>query len=315
VEFKDYYKVMGVARDATEAQIKQAYRKLARKYHPDVSKEKDAEARFKELGEAYEVLKTSEKRAAYDQLGTGPRAGEQFRPPPGWDSGFEFSGAGAGAGDDTDYSEFFASLFGREARGGAKRRRAPSSHGEDQHAKILLDLEATLLGGQRSLTLRAPSLDADGHVTTKDRTLNVQIPRGILAGQSIRLAGQGAPAQAPGGTAGDLYLEVEFNPHRLYRVDGRDLYLSLPVAPWEAALGASVATPTPSGEVQLKIPAGSRGAGKLRLKGRGIPAATPGDLYAVLEIALPPAPDEAARAAYLALAAALPFNPRAALGA
>jgi curved DNA-binding protein len=313
VEFKDYYKVMGVARDATEAQIKQAYRKLARKYHPDVSKEKDAEAHFKELGEAYEVLKSPEKRAAYDQLGAGPRPGEDFRPPPGWDSGFEFSGAGAG--DDADYSDFFASLFGRDARGGARgRRRAPSTQGEDQHAKIMLDLEASLLGGQRSLTLRAPSLDTDGHVTTKDRTLNVQIPKGILAGQSIRLAGQGAPAEAAGGKPGDLFLEVEFHPHRLYRLDGRDLYLSLPVAPWEAALGATVAAPTPDGEVQLKIPAGSRGGGKLRLKGRGIPASPPGDLYAVLEIALPPASDEAARAAYLALAAALPFNPRAALG-
>jgi curved DNA-binding protein len=314
VEFKDYYKVMGVARDATEAQIKQAYRKLARKYHPDVSKEKDAEARFKELGEAYEVLKSAEKRAAYDQLGLGPRPGEDFRPPPGWDSGFEFSGAGAG--DGADYSDFFASLFGREARagGGRGRRRAASTQGEDQHAKITLDLEASLQGGQRSLTLRAPSLDGDGHVTIKDRTLNEQIPKGILAGQSIRLAGQGAPAEAAGGTPGDLFLEVEFHAHPLYRVDGRDLYLSLPVTPWEAALGATVPTPTPSGAVQLKVPAGSHGGGKLRLKGRGIPATPPGDLYAVLEIALPPAQDEAARAAYLALAAALPFNPRAALG-
>lgn len=314
MEFKDYYKVMGVARDATEAQIKQAYRKLARKFHPDVSKVKDAEARFKELGEAYEVLKTPEKRAAYDQLGSGPRPGEDFRPPPGWDSGFEFSGAG----DDTDTSEFFASLFGRGARAGDNgrgRRRTASTHGEDQHAKIVLDLEASLEGGQRSLTLRAPSLDPDGHVTTKDRTLNVQIPKGILAGQSIRLAGQGAPAEAAGGTPGDLFLEVEFHPHRLYRIDGRDLYLSLPVAPWEAALGATIATPTPSGEVQLKVPAGSKGTGKLRLKGRGIPASPPGDLYAVLEVALPPAQEEAARAAYLAFAAALPFNPRAALGA
>ncbi len=315
MEFKDYYKVMGVARDATEAQIKQAYRKLARKYHPDVSKEKDAEARFKELGEAYEVLKSPEKRAAYDQLGSGPRPGEDFRPPPGWDSGFEFSGAGSG--DGTDYSDFFASLFGREGRSGGSgrgRRRAASTQGEDQHAKITLDLEASLQGGQRSLTLRAPSLDADGHVTTKDRTLNVQIPKGILAGQSIRLAGQGAPAEAADGKPGDLYLEVEFHPHPLYRVDGRDLYLSLPVTPWEAALGATVTTPTPSGAVQLKVPAGSHGAGKLRLKGRGIPASPPGDLYAVLEIALPPAENEAARAAYLALAAALPFNPRAAMG-
>ncbi len=311
MEFKDYYQVMGVARDATEAQIKQAYRKLARKYHPDVSKEKDAEARFKELGEAYEVLKNPEKRAAYDQLGSGPRPGEEFRPPPDWGTGFEFSGAGdAGA---ADYSDFFSSLFGRtgrsQARGGANY-----DQGEDHHAKVLLDLEAALHGGQRSFTLRVPSQGADGRPEIKERTLSVQIPKGIVAGQHIRLAGQGA-AGARDGKTGDLFLEVEFQPHRLYRVDGRDLYFSLPVAPWEAALGASVAIPTPSGEVQLKIPAGSRGGGKLRLKGRGIPATPPGDLYAVLEIALPPAIDERSKAAYRALAAALPFNPRATLGA
>ncbi len=298
MEFKDYYKVMGVARDATEAQIKQAYRKLARKYHPDVSKEKDAEARFKDLGEAYEVLKNPEKRAAYDQLGSGPRPGEDFRPPPDWGAGYEFSGAGdAGA---ADYSDFFSSLFGRTSRSQA-RGGFDDNQGEDHHAKVMLDLEAALHGAQRSFTL-------------KDRTLSVQIPKGIVAGQHIRLAGQGA-AGPRDGKSGDLFLEVEFQPHRLYRVDGRDLYFALPVAPWEAALGASVAIPTPSGEVQLKIPAGSRGGGKLRLKGRGIPATPPGDLYAVLEIALPPAADEKSRAAYLALAAALPFNPRANLGA
>jgi curved DNA-binding protein len=303
VEFKDYYKVMGVARDATEAQIKQAYRKLARKYHPDVSKEKDAEARFKELGEAYEVLKTPEKRAAYDQLGRGPRPGESFRPPPDWGSGFEFSGAGDGA-TDRDYSEFFESLFGGAA--GAARR------GPDHHAKVMLDLDATLQGGSRTFTLRVPEIDAEGHLIAKERVLNVQIPKGILPGQTIRLAGQGAGTGS--GAAGDLYIEVDFQPHPLYRPDGRDLYLDLPVAPWEAALGAGVKVPTPGGVVDLKIPAGSRAGTKLRLKGRGIPAAAPGDLYVVLEIALPPASDEKAKAAYRAMADALPFNPRAHFG-
>ncbi len=312
MEFKDYYKVMGVPRDATEAQIKQAYRKLARKYHPDVSKEKDAEARFKDLGEAYEVLKNPEKRAAYDQLGSGPRPGEDFRPPPDWGAGFEFSGAGD-SGGAADYSDFFASLFGRTGR---SQPRGGFGHdaGEDHHAKVMLDLEAALQGGQRSFTLRVPLPGADGRPEVKERTLSVQIPKGIVAGQHIRLAGQGAPG-ARDGKPGDLFLEVEFQPHRLYRVDGRDLYFDLPVAPWEAALGTSVAIPTPSGEVQLKIPAGARGGNKLRLKGRGIPSTPPGDLYAVLEIALPPAHDERSRAAYLALAAALPFNPRATLGA
>ena len=311
MEFKDYYKVMGVARDATEAQIKQAYRKLARKYHPDVSKEKDAEARFKEVGEAYEVLKSPEKRAAYDQLGKDYRPGQDFRPPPNWDSGFEFSGAGQG---DESYSDFFDSLFGAQARAGRGRRgEAHPGRGQDHHAKVLLDLQASLNGGTRSFTLRMPEIDAEGRLVSKERTLNVQVPKGILAGQQIRLAGQGEPAHG-NGTAGDLYIEVEFQPDPLYRVDGRDLYLELPVAPWEAALGATVKTPTPGGNVELKIPAGSHAGSKLRLKGRGIPASQPGDFYVVLQIALPPANDEKAKAAYAALAAALPFNPRASLG-
>jgi curved DNA-binding protein len=311
VEFKDYYKVMGVARDATDAQIKQAYRKLARKYHPDVSKEKDAETRFKELGEAYEVLKSAEKRAAYDQLGQGPRPGENFRPPPDWGSGFEFSGAGphAGSAGGADYSDFFESLFGGAAAGGRRGGR----QSEDHHAKVLLDLDATLQGGSRQFTLRLPEIDAEGRLVTKERTLNVTIPKGILPGQTIRLAGQGSVGR-PGGTAGDLYIEVEFQPHPLYRVDGRDLYLELPVAPWEAALGATAKTPTPGGVVDLKVPAGSRSGTQLRLKGRGIPAAAPGDFYVVLQIALPPASDEKSKEAYRAMAAAMPFNPRASLG-
>lgn len=316
MEFKDYYKVMGVARDATEAQIKQAYRKLARKYHPDVSKEKDAEARFKELGEAYEVLKTPEKRAAYDQLGRGPKPGESFRPPPDWGSGFEFSGAGAGAGN-RDYSEFFESLFG--AAGGARRGeygfdsgRGESGRGQDHHAKVILDLEATLEGGSRTFTLRVPEIDPEGRLISTERVLNVQIPKGILPGQTIRLGGQGSGTGS--GAAGDLYIEVDFKTHSLYRPDGRDLYLDLPVAPWEAALGATVKAPTPGGTVDLKIPAGSRAGTKMRLRGRGIPATPPGDLYVVLQIALPPADDEKAKAAYRAMADALPFNPRAQLG-
>jgi curved DNA-binding protein len=312
MEFKDYYKVMGLPRDATETQIKQAYRKLARKYHPDVSKEKDAEARFKEIGEAYEVLKSPEKRAAYDQLGQGPRPGEDFRPPPDWGAGFEFSGAGA---RESDFSDFFETLFGAQARGRAGNRRGAfrAGRGEDHHAKVLLDLDATLQGGVRQIALRVPEIDADGRLVSKERVLNVQVPKGILAGQHIRLAGQGARPLGEG-TPGDLFIEVEFQPHPLYRVDGRDLYLDLPVAPWEAALGATVKTPTPTGTVDLKIPPESRAGTKLRLKGRGIPSSPPGDFYVILQIALPPAKDEKAKAAYAAFAAALPFNPRASLG-
>jgi curved DNA-binding protein len=310
VEFKDYYKVMGVARDATEAQIKQAYRKLARKYHPDVSKEKDAEARFKEVGEAYEVLKSPEKRAAYDQLGQR-RPGEEFRPPPDWGSGFEFSGAGPG---NSTYSDFFDSLFGAQARAGrGARGDFHPDRGEDHHAKVLLDLEASLHGGARTFTLRMPEIDDEGRLASKERTLNVQVPKGILAGQQIRLTGQGARASG-GGTPGDLYIEVDFAPHPLYRVEGRDLSMELPVAPWEAALGATVTTPTPNGTVDLKIPPGSHAGSKLRLKGRGIPAAPPGDFYVLLQIALPAAKDDKAKAAYAAFAAVLPFNPRASLG-
>jgi curved DNA-binding protein len=311
VEFKDYYKVMGVARDATEAQIKQAYRKLARKYHPDVSKEKDAEARFKEVGEAYEVLKSPEKRAAYDQLGQR-RPGEEFRPPPDWGSGFEFSGAGPG---NSAYSDFFDSLFGAQARSGrGARGDFHPDRGEDHHAKVLLDLEASLHGGARTFTLRMPEIDDEGRLVSKERTLNVQVPKGILAGQQIRLAGQGARVSGGSGTPGDLYIEVDFAPHALYRVEGRDISMELPVAPWEAALGATVTTPTPNGTVDLKIPPGSHAGSKLRLKGRGIPATPPGDFYVVLQIALPPANDDKAKAAYAALAAVLPFNPRASLG-
>ena len=225
-----------------EAQIKQAYRKLARKYHPDVSKEKDAEARFKEVGEAYEVLKSPEKRAAYDQLGQGPRPGEEFRPPPDWGAGFEFSGPG---GRNSDYSDFFESLFGAQGRQGGGRGGFHPGRGEDHHAKVLLDLDATLRGGTRQFTLRMPEIDADGRLVSKERTLNVQVPKGILPGQHIRLAGQGARAPGEGNSAGDLFIEVEFQPNSLYRIDGRDLYLDLPVAPWEAALGATVKTPTP----------------------------------------------------------------------
>jgi curved DNA-binding protein len=312
VEFKDYYKVMGVARDATETQIKQAYRKLARKYHPDVSKEKDAEARFKEVGEAYEVLKSPEKRAAYDQLGQGHAPGQEFRPPPDWDAGFEFSGAG---GRDSAYSDFFESLFGAQARAGSGGRRGAfhPGRGEDHHAKVLLDLDATLQGGSRQLTLRVPEVDAEGRLVPKERVLKVQVPKGILPGQHIRLAGQGE--RPPGeGTPGDLFIEVEFQPHPLYRIEGRDLYLDLPVSPWEAALGATVKTPTPTGTVDLKIPAAAHAGSKLRLKGRGIPASPPGDFYVMLQIALPAANDDKAKAAYAAFGEALPFNPRASLG-
>lgn len=311
MQFKDYYQVMGVTRNATQDEIKSAYRKLARKYHPDVSKEADAEARFKELGEAYEVLKDAEKRAAYDQLGSNWKGGQEFRPPPDWNAGFEFSGEGSAGGGAADYSDFFATLFGRNFR--ADSDTAFHAKGEDHHAKVFIDLEDAYIGATRTITLRSPFMDAQGHVSTRERALNVTIPKGIREGQHIRLSGQGGPG-AGEGKAGDLYLQVEFRAHPLYRVDGRDLYLELPVAPWEAALGATVKVPTLGGIVELKIPAGSASGRKLRLKGRGLPGDPPGDCYVILTITLPPADTQAAKDFYLKMAQELSFNPRAQMG-
>jgi curved DNA-binding protein len=307
---------MGVARDAKQDEIKRAYRKLARKYHPDVSKESDAEARFKEVGEAYEVLKDPEKRAAYDQLGADWKSGQEFRPPPDWDAGFEFSGGGYTQAGPEDHSAFFEELFGRgQARpgGGAGARRTIRMRGEDHHAKVLVDLEDSFSGVTRAISLRVPELTDDGHVTTRERTLNVRIPKGIRPGQQIRLAGQGGPGLG-GAQSGDLYLEVEFHDHPLYSVDGADIRLDLPVAPWEAALGATLKAPTPSGVVDLKIPANSNQGRKLRLKGRGLPGKEPGDMYVVLEVTLPPADSDAAKSLYKQMQDQLGFDPRATMG-
>jgi curved DNA-binding protein len=314
MEYRDYYKIIGVERDATQDAIKSAYRKLARKYHPDVSKEPDAEARFKEVGEAYEVLKDPEKRAAYDQLGANWKAGQEFHAPPDWDAGFEFRGGGFAGGDGSAFSDFFESLFGRGFQG-AQHARQSGFHprGEDHHAKILVDLEDAWRAATRQITLQLPEVDPQGRLHTRERMLNVRIPAGIRQGQRIRLAGQGA--SGPGaGPAGDLYLEIEFRPHPFYRVAGRDLYLELPVAPWEAALGATAKVPTPAGTVDLKIPAGSDSGRKLRLKGRGIPGQPPGDLFVELKVALPAADNAAAQALYRKMQQELDFNPRAHLG-
>jgi curved DNA-binding protein len=315
MKFRDYYEIMGISRDATQDDIKRAYRKLARRYHPDVSKEADAEQKFKELGEAYEVLKDPEKRAAYDQFGSNWKAGQEFHPPPDWDAGFEFSGGGF-TGDHAGFSDFFEQLFGA-GRGftGANAGFGGGFHarGEDHHAKVLIDLEDAFSGVTRNITLRVPSVDAQGRVITREHSLNVKIPRGIRQGQQIRLAGQGAPGMGQGG-AGDLYLQVEFKPHAFYRIDGADLYLDLPVTPWEAALGAQVKVPTPAGKVDLKIPAGTAAGKKLRLRGRGIPAKTPGDLYVVIQISVPPADSEQAKQLYREMEQQMAFNPRAGLG-
>jgi curved DNA-binding protein len=314
MEFKDYYEIMGVKRDASQDEIKRAYRKLARKYHPDVSMEADADARFKEVGEAYEVLKDPEKRAAYDQLGANWKAGQDFRPPPDWNQGFEFHGGGFTGADAEQFSDFFDTLFGRGGGpAGGYARREFHARGEDTHAKVLIDLEDAYQGATRTLTLKHTELSPNGRPQLKERTLNVRIPKGVRQGQHIRLAKQGG-AGIGKGEAGDLYLEIEFRQHSFFKIEGKDVYLDLPVTPWEAALGASIKVPTPTGQVDLKIPANSSGGSKLRLKGRGIPAKSPGDLYVVLRIALPKANNDAAKKAYQEFENATKFNPRTHLG-
>lgn len=322
MDFKDYYKVLGVADKATQADIKQAYRKLARKYHPDVSKEKDAEAQFKEVGEAYEVLSDADKRAEYDQIRALRSSG----------GGRRSAGSRAGMSEDEasrQFSDFFRSVFGggmagdgmtgadmaggfRQARGGDWG--ASFSHrGQDMHHKLALFLEEAVTGVQRTLKLEVPAADAQGRFYHKTKTLNVKIPAGVVAGQRIRLAGQGGPGRS-GGAAGDLFLEIELAPHPLFAVDGRDLLLTLPVAPWEAALGAKVEVPTLTGSVNLTIPKGSVSGKKLRLKGRGLGRNPSGDLIVTVQVTLPAHHSAKSEALYRDLAEAEKgFNPRKSL--
>ncbi|MBT8557289.1 DnaJ domain-containing protein [Polynucleobacter paneuropaeus] len=320
MKFRDYYETLGVARGATEAEIKTAYRKLARKYHPDVNKEKDAEDRFKEIGEAYSVLKDTEKRAAYDQMGSNWKQGQDFSPPPNWNTGFEFADdpnagfGGYGGSYDGDQSEFFESLFGRgrHRQGGRSSNARQGMHfkGQDHHAKILIDLADAYNGAKRTISLHMPTQDPEGHVMTQERKLDVNIPKGIKAGQNLRLSGQGGPGMGDGG-AGDLYLEIDFHPSPLYKVDGKDVYLDLPMAPWEAALGTSVNIPTPAGStLELTIPPNTKSGRKMRLKGKGIPSKEPGDFYVVPNIVLPEAQSAAQKAAYQELEKAFDFKPR-----
>ena len=330
MEYKDYYNALGVEKTATADEIKSAYRKLARKYHPDLNKDKEAEERFKEIGEANDVLSDPEKRAAYDQLGQNYQEGQDFNPPPNWDQGFEFRGRPSGAGaQPEDFSDFFEDLFGKAQRQqsgaqyggqagsqgfgnqgfGGQQQGEFNAKGQDHHARILIDLDDSFNGSKRQITLKVPEFGPDGHLQLKHRTLDVTIPKGIREGQQIRLKKQGAPGYGKG-EPGDLFLEVNFKPHKLYHADGSDLYLDLPVTPWEAALGGKVKVPTPAGVVDLNIPANSKQGRKLRLKGRGLPSKKPGDLFVVLQIALPPANNDKARELYETMAKELDFNPR-----
>jgi len=311
MKFKDYYKILGVEASASQDEIKRAYRKLARKFHPDVSKEDRAEERFKEVGEAYEALKDPEKRKAYDQVRSGGwRQGDDFQPPPGWQGQ---GSAGFSPEDLSGFSDFFSSLFGGGFGNGFARgqpgRPARQQAGRDHNARIEVDLETAFEGGVRRITLNRAVSSRGGIRQTRPQELEVRIPAGVTDGQQIRLRGQGEPG-VNGGPAGDLYLKVAVKPHRLYEVDGHDLRMQLPVAPWEAALGAKVTVPTLSGRIRLTVPPGSSSGKQFRLKGRGLPGATPGDQYAILKIVVPEAKTERQKQLYADLEKAFAFDPR-----
>lgn len=309
--FKDYYAALGVPATATQDEIKRAYRRAARRFHPDVSQDPDAEARFKEVAEAHEALIDGERRAAYDEVARRHASGQAFETDPTRDNGFEFSGRGRPANTpegDAAFSDFFESLFGRRTPGGGSP--ATDAPGRDHHARLEIDLMEAFDGARRTVSLLRPVVDAQGGSRLQPHLLEVDIPRGVRDGQSLRLAGQGAAGlgDAP---PGDLFLEVHIRPHADYRLEGCDLHVDLPVAPWEAALGADIMLPTPGGPLLLSVPAGSVQGRRLRLKGRGLPGARPGDLYAVLTLVLPPAASGAQQQAYQALAQAFPgFDPR-----
>jgi curved DNA-binding protein len=327
MDYKDYYRILGVDKRASADEIKKAFRKLARKYHPDISKEADAAQRMAEVNEANTVLSDPEKRAAYDALADAPHHGQAaggggsggFQPPPDWEPQ-DFHFRGGGADGEADFSDFFSQMFGqgaraRQAAGAAGAgRRPPDMRGQDQHASIELDLEDSYRGAQRSLHLRTAALDEQGQVVQRDKELQVSIPKGVREGQMIRLAGQGGAGLGQG-QPGDLLLEVHFRHDPRWWSEGKDVYQKVALAPWEAALGGPVRVATIAGEFEVNVPAGHRQGRKLRVKGRGLPAATPGDLYLVLEVALPEARTEAQRQAYTALAQAFPtFDARGSAG-
>lgn len=329
MQFPDYYATLGVARDASQDEIKKAYRRLARKYHPDVSKEADAGKRMAAVNEANEVLCDPEKRKVYDAVGhqawaQGARSADDVRPPPGWNQGFAHA-AGAGGRAHRysnshefgqDYSEFFESLFGQSARANARHRTASAApggqgwRGEDQHAEITLDLAEAYAGAKRTLKLQGIKIDASGQVVPQERILDVKIPAGVAQDQLIRLAGQGQPGVG-GGEPGDLFLKVHIREDGKLHVRGRDVHMRVVVTPWEAALGADIEVATPGGTMTVAVPAGSVLGRKLRLRGKGIPGRSPGDLYLELDIAVPSAVTDEQKAAWAALAKAYPgFNPR-----
>lgn len=321
MEYKDYYKVLEVEKSATPEQIKKAYRQLARKYHPDINKQAGAEAKFKELNEANDVLSDAEKRKAYDELGQGFAPGQDFRPPPGWQQQHQRQWHGPPQSDDInagDFSDFFEELFGQRGFTQARARQRGAAggklRGEDSHARVVLSLQDSFTGATRQMGLRVPEVDAQGNLSLREKVLDVKVPKGIAAGKIIRLKGQGGPG-LNGGEPGDLYLEVEFAADPLFRAEGKDIHFALPVAPWEAALGATIPIPSPGGGFTLRIPPNAGDGRELRAKGKGLPAAEPGDMIVKLKVVWPKAETPAVRAAYEALQNAAPFDPRAGMAA
>ena len=303
MEYKDYYAALGVERSASADDIKKAYRRLAHKYHPDISKDPEGEAKFKEVQEAYATLKDPEKRQAYDELGRRP-AGESFEPPPDWAQDF----GGPGNFGDVDLADLLAAFAAR--RGGQQARRP--HRGQDVEASAPVTLEQVHDGAEIELRFNLPEYDAQGLLHHVPRTFRVRIPKGATDGQRLRLAGKGGPGNH-GGPAGDLYIVMKMQPHPLYRVSGRDLYMDLPLTPSEAVLGGPVEVPTPRGRVELNIAPGTTTGRQLRLARRGLPGADGeyGDLYAVVRIDVPKVASDRERALYTELAQASGFNPRA----
>jgi curved DNA-binding protein len=319
MKYKDYYAILGVERGASADEIKKAYRKLAQKFHPDVSKEAKAEEKFKDIAEAYQTLKDPEKRAAYDQLGSGYQPGQDFRPPPDWEKQFReryagggpFGGAaGAFSFEDVDLSDLFE-RFSRARRGGARAGATMQIPGEDYEVTVHLSLEDAARGTQVDLNLGMPEYDEQGRVRHVAKTIKARIPKGATDGQRLRLRGQGGKG-LNGARNGDLFLNIVLHPHPLFRPDGHDLYLDLPLAPWEAALGATVEVPTLTGAVNLKIPPGTAAGRKLRLGKKGLPrpGGGEGDLYAIVQIVNPTVLGDRERELFKELAAASHFNPR-----
>ena len=325
VKYRDYYEILGIKRDADQAEVQRAYRKLARKYHPDVNKASNAEEKFKEINEAYEVLKDPEKRKMYDQLGPNWKAGQDFRPPPGWDVHYDF---GRGGGPQTEFqwggaggfSDFFEALFGGRgfsqgrggaARGGFGQEALWRQAGADQETTIRVSLEEAFKGGAKPIVLQSRVINPNGQLEVRERRYDVKIPAGILPGQRIRLTGQGEEGTG-GGPRGDLYLKVEIEPHPVFKLNGRDLNMDVPVAPWEAVLGSEVRVSTLSGSIDLKIPPGTQSGRRLRLRGRGMPnpKGPAGDLYVTVVVKVPTDPSARERELFEELRKSSGFNPR-----